>query len=80
MNHKFKSPESVVWQTEPSTYRRSVRVAEEAEFFGKEKIVDLIRSIPESPEGKFRLSLLRGQVDLPIQCYPSLLVISARYC
>lgn len=73
-NHKFKSPEPVVWQPKPPTHCGPLRVTEKSEFLWKEKIVHLLRSISHSPQWEFWMSFRSRQANFPVQGDPCFLV------
>jgi hypothetical protein len=61
-------------EAESAANRRSLRVAQEPEFYWEEQVVDVFGGVSSFPERKARMRLFGWERDFPVQSYPDLLV------
>jgi len=58
--YELEAPEAVHRQTESTAHRWPRRIAEEAEVFGKEEIVNLLRGVAFAPQREVGMGVWRG--------------------
>jgi hypothetical protein len=74
LHDEFKPPEPVGWEAEPAAYGGALGIAEEAEVDREEEVVDILRGVPQCPQGEFRMGLIGWEFNVPIEGYPCFVV------